>query len=48
MVPLFLDVDGPLLPFGAADRTFPVHGPPPAPAVGHPLLSRVDPALGPV
>lgn len=38
---LFLDVDGPLLPFGGAD---------PAPATadaGNPLLSRLDPGLGP-
>ncbi|WP_250399588.1 HAD domain-containing protein [Streptomyces cellostaticus] len=45
---LFLDVDGPLIPFGA-DRAYPVYdrGPagPPA-AGGHPLLHRVDPALG--
>ncbi|MGQ4414018.1 HAD domain-containing protein [Streptomyces sp. SAS_269] len=46
---LFLDVDGPLIPFGAADRAYPVYdrglaGPPDA--GGHPLLNRVDPALG--
>ncbi|MER6469939.1 HAD domain-containing protein [Streptomyces collinus] len=48
---LFLDVDGPLLPFGAADRAYPVYdrdlagAPDPGPAE-HPLLHRVDPALG--
>ncbi|MGW4438562.1 HAD domain-containing protein [Streptomyces sp. NPDC004596] len=46
---LFLDVDGPLIPFGAADRTYArydrgLSGPPGAHA--HPLLSRVDPELG--
>ncbi|QLJ05786.1 hypothetical protein HZZ00_35385 [Streptomyces sp. NEAU-sy36] len=49
---LFLDVDGPLIPFGAADHAYPVHDGPPVPAAGpsrpgHPLLTRVDPALGP-
>ncbi|MFG3516628.1 MULTISPECIES: HAD domain-containing protein [Streptomyces] len=39
---LFLDVDGPLIPFGGPDP-YPLYGPP-AP---HPLLSRLDPALGP-
>lgn len=45
---LFLDVDGPLIPFGSA-RGYPAHEVPGAPsgAGGHPLLSRVDPALGP-
>ncbi|CAM5605403.1 hypothetical protein SCANM63S_03219 [Streptomyces canarius] len=43
---LFLDVDGPLIPFGAADRAHPLYDGPPVPA-GHPLLPRVDPALGP-
>ncbi|MEV7413263.1 hypothetical protein AB0O04_36230, partial [Streptomyces althioticus] len=39
---LFLDVDGPLIPFGAP------HPPPPtAPADhGNPLLARLDPTLG--
>ncbi|MFE5816828.1 HAD domain-containing protein [Streptomyces sp. NPDC056479] len=44
---LFLDVDGTLIPFGAK-RPYPVYEPPAAlsgpPA--HPLLTRVDPALG--
>src|SRR4051812_46167317 len=46
---LFLDVDGPLIPFGAADRAYPVYDRAPAvppDAAGHPLLNRVDPALG--
>lgn len=45
---LFLDVDGPLIPFGSA-QGYPVYESPGAPpgAGGHPLLSRVDPALGP-
>ncbi|MFC9292819.1 HAD domain-containing protein [Streptomyces sp. NPDC057011] len=36
---LFLDVDGPLIPFGA--------GPYPHGAGANPLLARIDPALGP-
>ncbi|WP_405922211.1 hypothetical protein [Streptomyces sp. NBC_00122] len=36
---LFLDVDGPLIPFGA--------GPYPQGDDAHPLLARIDPALGP-
>ncbi|SOD85596.1 HAD domain-containing protein [Streptomyces sp. Ag109_G2-15] len=46
---LFLDVDGPLIPFGAADRAYPVYDSVralPPDAAGHPLLNRVDPALG--
>ncbi|MCX5402724.1 HAD domain-containing protein [Streptomyces sp. NBC_00335] len=45
---LFLDVDGPLIPFGSA-RSYPAYESPGAPAGadGHPLLSRLDPALGP-
>ena len=45
---LFLDVDGTLLPFGA-EGPYPVYDPAfplPAAAAEHPLLSRVDPALG--
>ncbi|MER7378632.1 HAD domain-containing protein [Streptomyces lanatus] len=44
---LFLDVDGPLIPFGA-ERPYPLHEPPgTAPGrPAHPLLTRVDPALG--
>jgi hypothetical protein len=41
---LFLDVDGPLIPFGASAgqyRTFADAG------LSNPLLARVDPALGP-
>ena len=44
---LFLDVDGTLLPFGAGP--YPVYEPAfplPSAAADHPLLSRVDPALG--
>ncbi|MGC9544584.1 HAD domain-containing protein [Streptomyces sp. UG1] len=44
---LFLDVDGTLVPFGA-ERPYPRYAPPrtlPEPAA-HPLLTRVDPALG--
>ncbi|MFJ8633795.1 HAD domain-containing protein [Streptomyces sp. NPDC093568] len=44
---LFLDVDGTLIPFGA-ERPYPVYEPPaalPGPPA-HPLLTRVDPALG--
>ncbi|MET9467137.1 hypothetical protein ABZY44_20500 [Streptomyces sp. NPDC006544] len=49
---LFLDVDGPLIPFGGTGA-YPVHEAPGAVGGsaladgGHPLLSRVDPALGP-
>ncbi|MEV7976047.1 hypothetical protein [Streptomyces sp. NPDC086519] len=43
---LFLDIVGTLIPFGApADRPYPVYDTGVAPA--HPLLNRVDPALGP-
>ncbi|MFC4331659.1 HAD domain-containing protein [Streptomyces andamanensis] len=43
---LFLDVDGPLIPFGSSNA------PPPAAALpaepgGNPLLDRLDPAIGP-
>ncbi|MBO1337456.1 HAD domain-containing protein [Streptomyces sp. VRA16 Mangrove soil] len=38
---LFLDVDGPLLPFGGPAREPSGAGP------GNPLLARLDPALGP-
>ncbi|MGI5376415.1 HAD domain-containing protein [Streptomyces sp. CA-251387] len=44
---LFLDVDGTLIPFGA-ERPYPLYEPPqPLPeTAAHPLLARVDPALG--
>src|SRR3954468_7543879 len=40
---LFLDVDGPLIPFGAA--SYPSYGDDLAPDA-HPLLTRLDPAHG--
>ncbi|MER7576353.1 HAD domain-containing protein [Streptomyces sp. NPDC126514] len=44
---LFLDVDGTLLPFGGPGP-YPEHAPPcPGAPLAHPLLNRVDPALGP-
>lgn len=42
---IFLDVDGPLLPFRERPGTPP--GPPPPDPSGHPLLHRLDPADGP-
>lgn len=45
---LFLDVDGPVIPFGprpGGHPTYPAGGP--ASADAHPLLSRIDPSLGP-
>jgi hypothetical protein len=50
---LFLDVDGPLIPFGATSRQLPGGYPtfPDAPEFrglgANPLLSRLDPSLGP-
>ncbi|CAL9486010.1 hypothetical protein [Streptomyces sp. enrichment culture] len=41
---LFLDVDGPLIPFGAGA---PALGDAPAGPGGNPLLGRLDPAVGP-
>jgi hypothetical protein len=45
---LFLDVDGPIIPFGGAlyQAGGPVHGEPCGPGE-NPLLSRIDPSLGP-
>ncbi|AJF66415.1 hypothetical protein [Streptomyces vietnamensis] len=43
---LFLDVDGPLIPFGAEGGAYPTYPPVPPPAVS-PLLARLDPAQGP-
>ncbi|WP_324783537.1 HAD domain-containing protein [Streptomyces sp. H51] len=46
---LFLDIDGTLIPFGGA-TPYPVYAPRrvlPRLAAAHPLLTRVDPALGP-
>lgn len=50
---LFLDVDGPLIPFGATPRQrpdgYPTYrtGAAPGKPESNPLLSRIDPALGP-
>ncbi|WP_345567412.1 HAD domain-containing protein [Nonomuraea rosea] len=42
---LFLDVDGPLIPFGAPPpHGYPIHGP--AATGANPLLARIDPAHG--
>uniref|UniRef100_A0AAU2K2C0 Secreted protein n=1 Tax=Streptomyces sp. NBC_00049 TaxID=2903617 RepID=A0AAU2K2C0_9ACTN len=40
---LYLDVDGPLIPFGAGPYPAYAQGP----ETGNPLLSRIDPGLGP-
>lgn len=47
---LFLDLDGPLIPFGPRTGGHPVFpgGPHPTGAEAHPLLDRIDPALGPL
>ncbi|MCX4825247.1 HAD domain-containing protein [Streptomyces sp. NBC_01142] len=50
---LFLDVDGPLIPFGAAPQQYPdgyptyQTGPEPRGADSNPLLARINPELGP-
>ncbi|WP_103534368.1 HAD domain-containing protein [Streptomyces sp. SM11] len=46
---LFLDVDGPLIPFGSASHSYPAYGPgPEAPGTGsNPILARIDPRHGP-
>lgn len=47
---LFLDVDGPLIPFGGAPRQYQTYqaAPAPAPEAGaNPLLSRINPQHGP-
>src|SRR5690349_8465782 len=41
---VFLDVDGPLIPFGGSVRRYPPADPEPG---DHPLLGRLDPADGP-
>ncbi|MET8853026.1 HAD domain-containing protein [Amycolatopsis sp. NPDC004625] len=41
---LFLDVDGPLIPFGRTSGSYEVFT---DADLGHPLLSRADPGLGP-
>ncbi|WP_160146999.1 HAD domain-containing protein [Thermomonospora echinospora] len=44
---LFLDVDGPLIPFGAAQQYPTYHvGPRPEGSGSHPLLNRIDPEHG--
>lgn len=46
---LFLDVDGPLIPFGATSQPYPnyVTGPAPLGADANPLLTRINPEHGP-
>ncbi|MGW7196688.1 HAD domain-containing protein [Streptomyces chryseus] len=46
---LFLDVDGPLIPFGGQPQDCPTYGPDPASAGAgaHPLLARINPEHGP-
>ncbi|PTH86490.1 hypothetical protein C9J60_19840 [Streptomyces sp. A244] len=46
---LFLDIDGPLIPFGSGSVRSPsaAAGSPPGPDRGNPLLDRLDPGLGP-
>ncbi len=46
---LFLDVDGPLIPFGTTSRPHPTYGTDPGtPGAGaNPLLTRIDPRHGP-
>lgn len=45
---LFLDIDGTLLPFGAATPypSYTSRSAPPGAAAAHPLLDRIDPGLG--
>ncbi|MFK4214049.1 hypothetical protein [Streptomyces sp. NPDC030920] len=46
---LFLDVDGPLIPFGAASQPYPTYatGPESLGADENPLLTRINPGHGP-
>ncbi|MDT0266107.1 HAD domain-containing protein [Streptomyces sp. DSM 44915] len=46
---LFLDVDGPLIPFGAPPGSYPTfhESSGPVAVAGNPLLARLDPAHGP-
>ncbi|WP_149830325.1 hypothetical protein [Streptomyces tailanensis] len=46
---LFLDVDGPIVPFGGASEWYPTWatGPEPPAAETNPLLARIDPGHGP-
>ncbi|MFD4405415.1 hypothetical protein ACFWPH_21900 [Nocardia sp. NPDC058499] len=41
---LFLDIDGPLIPFGGPAGKYPHH----SPSGTNPLLARLDPGLGPL
>ncbi|MEU6511621.1 MULTISPECIES: HAD domain-containing protein [unclassified Streptomyces] len=45
---LFLDVDGPLVPFGATRQRYPIRATDPGPGAGaaNPLLTRIDPEHG--
>ncbi|SDJ51011.1 HAD domain-containing protein [Streptomyces indicus] len=42
---LFLDIDGPLIPFGGSDHA--TYGHEPSAPDANPLLARIDPGLGP-
>jgi hypothetical protein len=49
---LFLDVDGPLIPFGASQQQYPdgypaYHGDYALETASNPLLTRIDPGHGP-
>ena len=46
---LFLDVDGPLIPFGATEQRYPTYqaGPESRGTDSNPLLNRINPAHGP-
>ncbi|MDX2677457.1 HAD domain-containing protein [Streptomyces sp. NY05-11A] len=44
---LFLDVDGPLIPFGQPRRAAPAFRSDVSCVLGNPLLERLDPAVGP-
>jgi hypothetical protein len=43
---LFLDVDGPLIPFGTRPASCPNTVPDPVDTSGNPLLHRLDPTVG--
>lgn len=44
---IFLDVDGPLIPFGGPPQHYPVHKTNTSPAGRNPLLNRINPGHGP-